>query len=106
MILTYSAVFFTGPNDHTIAQIKDAVRDGLRAVKNTIEDEAVVLVCNTFTNTKQSFCYLISKIYLCASTWKLPNMIFLPVYLLFFAACLSLITKMCMHGFVPRVLVL
>lgn len=34
----------TGPNDHTIAQIKDAVRDGLRAVKNTIEDESVVLV--------------------------------------------------------------
>lgn len=34
-----------GPNDHTIAQIKDAVRDGLRALKNTIEDEAVVLVC-------------------------------------------------------------
>lgn len=33
-----------GPNDHTIAQIKDAVRDGLRAVKNTIEDESVVLV--------------------------------------------------------------
>lgn len=37
--LTYS-----GPNDHTIAQIKDAVRDGLRSVKNTVEDEAVVLV--------------------------------------------------------------
>lgn len=36
-----------GPNDHTIAQIKDAVRDGLRAVKNTIEDEAVVLVSST-----------------------------------------------------------
>ena len=33
-----------GPNDHTIAQIKDAVRDGLRSVKNTIEDECVVLV--------------------------------------------------------------
>lgn len=33
-----------GPNDHTIAQIKDAVRDGLRSVKNTVEDEAVVLV--------------------------------------------------------------
>ena len=31
-----------GPNDHTIAQIKDAVRDGLRAVKNTIDDKAVV----------------------------------------------------------------
>lgn len=34
----------SGPNDHTIAQIKDAVRDGLRSVKNTVEDEAVVLV--------------------------------------------------------------
>lgn len=31
-----------GPNDHTIAQIKDAVRDGLRAVKNVVEDAAVV----------------------------------------------------------------
>ena len=38
----------TGPNDHTIAQIKDAVRDGLRAVKNTLEDEAVVLVSVIF----------------------------------------------------------
>lgn len=39
-----------GPNDHTIAQIKDAVRDGLRAVKNTIEDEAVVLVSSAYRN--------------------------------------------------------
>ena len=31
-----------GQNDHTIAQIKDAVRDGLRAVKNTLEDGKVV----------------------------------------------------------------
>ena len=31
-----------GPNAHTIAQIQDAVRDGLRAVKNAIEDKAVV----------------------------------------------------------------
>ncbi|KAG5527897.1 hypothetical protein RHGRI_028730 [Rhododendron griersonianum] len=37
-------ILIKGPNDHTIAQIKDAVRDGLRAVKNTIEDESVVLV--------------------------------------------------------------
>eukprot|EP00475_Leptophrys_vorax_P043336 TRINITY_DN8315_c0_g1_i1.p1 TRINITY_DN8315_c0_g1~~TRINITY_DN8315_c0_g1_i1.p1 ORF type:complete len:540 (-),score=62.65 TRINITY_DN8315_c0_g1_i1:80-1489(-) len=36
-------ILIKGPNDHTIAQIKDAVRDGLRAVKNTIEDEATVL---------------------------------------------------------------
>jgi len=31
-----------GPNKHTIEQIKEAVRDGLRAVKNTIEDNSVV----------------------------------------------------------------
>lgn len=31
-----------GPNPHTITQIQDAVRDGLRAVKNAIEDRAVV----------------------------------------------------------------
>lgn len=31
-----------GPNVHTIDQIKDAVRDGLRAVKNAIEDHAIV----------------------------------------------------------------
>lgn len=31
-----------GPNQHTIDQIKDALRDGLRAVKNAIEDKALV----------------------------------------------------------------
>lgn len=31
-----------GPNTHTIDQIKDAVRDGLRAVKNAVEDRFVV----------------------------------------------------------------
>ena len=31
-----------GPNDMTIAQIKDAVKDGLRAVKNVVEDKAVI----------------------------------------------------------------
>jgi len=31
-----------GPNAHTIEQIKDAVRDGLRAVKNAMEDKAIV----------------------------------------------------------------
>ena len=31
-----------GPNNHTIAQIKDALRDGLRAVKNAIEENCVV----------------------------------------------------------------
>src|SRR5690606_34346720 len=31
-----------GPNPHTIHQTKDAIRDGLRAVKNTLEDGTVV----------------------------------------------------------------
>ncbi|KAJ1951150.1 T-complex protein 1 subunit zeta, partial [Linderina pennispora] len=31
-----------GPNGHTLQQIQDAVRDGLRAVKNAIEDKSLV----------------------------------------------------------------
>jgi len=31
-----------GPNDYSIAQTKDAIRDGLRAVKNTLEDKAII----------------------------------------------------------------
>uniref|UniRef100_A0A0C9RYI0 TSA: Wollemia nobilis Ref_Wollemi_Transcript_3779_2119 transcribed RNA sequence n=1 Tax=Wollemia nobilis TaxID=56998 RepID=A0A0C9RYI0_9CONI len=41
-------ILIKGPNDHTIAQIKDAVRDGLRAVKNTLEDQAVILGAGAF----------------------------------------------------------
>lgn len=37
-----------GPNVHTIDQIKDAVRDGLRAAKNAIEDRAVVPGAGSF----------------------------------------------------------
>ncbi|KAI8330188.1 T-complex protein 1 zeta subunit [Chlamydoabsidia padenii] len=36
-------ILIKGPNAHTIAQINDAVRDGLRAVKNAIEDKSVVV---------------------------------------------------------------
>ncbi|CAK8686120.1 T-complex protein 1 subunit zeta-like [Clavelina lepadiformis] len=35
-------ILIKGPNKHTITQIKDAVRDGLRAVKNAIDDGCVV----------------------------------------------------------------
>ncbi|CAJ0845570.1 7613_t:CDS:10 [Entrophospora sp. SA101] len=35
-------ILIKGPNAHTITQINDAVRDGLRAVKNAIEDDSVV----------------------------------------------------------------
>jgi len=45
---TSCTILIKGPNDHTIAQIKDAVRDGLRAVKNTIEDMAVVPGAGSF----------------------------------------------------------
>lgn len=32
----------SGPNQHTITQINDALRDGLRSVKNAIEDECLI----------------------------------------------------------------
>lgn len=41
-------ILIKGPNKHTIDQIKDAVRDGLRAVKNTIEDGCVVPGAGSF----------------------------------------------------------
>jgi len=36
------SILIKGPNEHTIAQIKDAIRDGLRAVNNTISDQSVI----------------------------------------------------------------
>jgi len=35
-------ILIKGPNDHTIAMIKDAVRDGLRSVYNTHNDQGVL----------------------------------------------------------------
>ncbi|XP_017872438.1 PREDICTED: T-complex protein 1 subunit zeta [Drosophila arizonae] len=35
-------ILIKGPNKHTITQIKDAIRDGLRAINNTIGDKALV----------------------------------------------------------------
>lgn len=35
-------ILIKGPADHTLAQVKDAARDGLRAVKNAIDDGALV----------------------------------------------------------------
>ncbi|KAA1472901.1 T-complex protein 1 zeta subunit [Dentipellis sp. KUC8613] len=37
-----ATLLIKGPNAHTIAQIQDALRDGLRAVKNALEDGALV----------------------------------------------------------------
>lgn len=35
-------ILIKGPNDYTIAQVKDAIRDGLRAVKNTLDDKCLL----------------------------------------------------------------
>ncbi|KAI9306213.1 T-complex protein 1 zeta subunit [Cunninghamella echinulata] len=43
-----STILIKGPNTHTLAQINDAVRDGLRAVKNAIEDKSVVVGAGAF----------------------------------------------------------
>merc|ERR1711862_391974 len=47
-----------GPNEHSIAQMKDAIKDGLRSVQNTVEDGAVVpgagayeVACNVHLDT-------------------------------------------------------
>ncbi len=35
-------VLLKGSDDHTISMLKEAVRDGLRAVRNVIEDGCVI----------------------------------------------------------------
>jgi T-complex protein 1 subunit zeta len=35
-------ILIKGPNDYSIAQTKDAIRDGLRSISNTINDKCVV----------------------------------------------------------------
>lgn len=35
-------ILMKGPNKHSLQQIKDAIRDGLRAINNAIEDKAVI----------------------------------------------------------------
>jgi len=35
-------ILIKGPNDYSIAQTRDAIKDGLRAVKNTLEDKCVL----------------------------------------------------------------
>lgn len=41
-------ILINGPNDHTIAQIKGALRDGLRAVANAIKDKAICAGAGAF----------------------------------------------------------
>ena len=41
-------ILIKGPNDHEINQLKDAVRDGLRAVRNTLIDKCLVPGAGSF----------------------------------------------------------
>jgi len=41
-------VLLKGPNEHTISMIKEAARDGLRAVKNTYDDGSVLPGAGSF----------------------------------------------------------
>ncbi|EEB07291.1 chaperonin-containing T-complex zeta subunit Cct6 [Schizosaccharomyces japonicus yFS275] len=41
-------ILIKGPNSYTIQQIQDAVRDGLRSVKNAIEDKCLVVGAGAF----------------------------------------------------------
>lgn len=50
-------ILIKGPNDYSIAQTKDAIRDGLRAVMNTIGDKAVVPGAGAFETSAS--CHLI-----------------------------------------------
>jgi T-complex protein 1 subunit zeta len=51
----------TGPNAYTITQINDAVRDGLRAVKNAIEDAALVPGAGAFQVALHSHLMTVKK---------------------------------------------
>uniref|UniRef100_A0A6P7FCP6 T-complex protein 1 subunit zeta n=1 Tax=Diabrotica virgifera virgifera TaxID=50390 RepID=A0A6P7FCP6_DIAVI len=44
-------ILMKGPNKHTLTQIKDAVRDGLRAINNAIDDKAVIPGAGAFEVT-------------------------------------------------------
>ncbi|XP_044261503.1 T-complex protein 1 subunit zeta [Tribolium madens] len=52
-------ILIKGPNKHTLAQIKDAVRDGLRAINNAIEDKSLIPGAGAFEVTahKQLMSY-------------------------------------------------
>ncbi|KAF2896284.1 hypothetical protein ILUMI_09891 [Ignelater luminosus] len=44
-------ILMKGPNKHTLTQIKDAVRDGLRAINNAVEDKALTPGAGAFEVT-------------------------------------------------------
>jgi len=51
-------ILIRGPNKHTIEQVKDAVRDGLRAVKNVFDDKCLVYGAGCFE--AQAYAHLMT----------------------------------------------
>ena len=45
-----------GPNKHTLNQIKDAIHDGLRAVKNAIEDGTHIMILKFCSSASAHLC--------------------------------------------------
>jgi len=58
------SVLIKGPNEHTVAMVKDAVRDGLRSVYNTYNDQCVIPGAGAFE------VYLHNKLNEFALTYK------------------------------------
>lgn len=52
-------ILMKGPNKHSLLQTKDAIRDGLRAIKNAIDDKAVIPGAGAFeiTANKELLAY-------------------------------------------------
>merc|ERR1712151_463955 len=57
-------VLIKGPNEHTVAMVKDAVRDGLRSVFNTYNDQGVIPGAGAFET------FLHRKLYDFSLTYK------------------------------------
>jgi len=53
-------ILMKGPNKHSLMQIKDALRDGLRAVKNAVEDGCVIPGAGAY----EVACHIVLKRYL------------------------------------------
>ena len=54
-------ILIKGPNDYSIAQTKEAIRDGLRAIKNTIDDKCVVPGAGAFEIAANEHLYNYAK---------------------------------------------
>lgn len=55
-------ILIKGPNQHTLTQIKDAIRDGLRTVKNAIDDgefSNILKLCSSYVCQSSSVTSLV-----------------------------------------------